>query len=166
LKEYFPVALAEAVEWHPDAFLFWSQIEMRDESRLIYIFESPAFPGEWLRVEIALENNESAVHSHEGYIEEPRQDNQPIPLQDSLLDSTDVVDLALALGGQAFIDRHPEARNLLIQLAPLSGSAAEDLAMEGKLLVWRVGFFSIPTRSIDLYFDPFTGGFLGSIVRD
>jgi hypothetical protein len=166
LKEHFPVALAEATEWHPDAFVFWAQLEIDYRSRMIYIFESPAFPGYWLRVAIEFVNDEIAVATSEGYIEEPRQDNQPIPLEASLLDSAEVVDLALAHGGQAFIDRHPGARDLLVQLVAISGAAADELGLERSQPIWRVAIFSLPTPGIDLIFDPFTGEFLGSILQE
>jgi hypothetical protein len=166
LKEHFPVALAEATEWHPDAFVFWAQLEMNDRVKLIYRFDSPSFPGDRLLVALELEDDEIDVSTIDVYIEEPRPENLPIPLEASILDSAEVVDLALAQGGQAFIDRHPGARDLLVQLVAISGAAADELGLERSRPIWRVAIFSLPTPGIDLIFDPYNGQFLGSILRD
>jgi hypothetical protein len=167
LKAYYAEALAEAREWHADAILTGVQVAVCDENaHLFYLFDSPGSPQEGLTVGIEIMGTEQTLSSEQFALPQGHVIDPIVPLLDSILDSQDALDLALNHGVSEFIGRHPGADEILIQLKGLSGSAAERLGLESFRLAWRVSLRSLPTTAIEDYFDPFTGEFLGSIVRE
>lgn len=102
----------------------------------------------------------------EGSFEGPGPVDPVISIQDSILDSPDVVDLALSNGAREFITKHPNATHLIIQLRGISGSGAQDIGIEPNRITWRFNLYGLPFCSIDIDFDPYTGEFLGSFIRE
>jgi hypothetical protein len=167
IKEHYDQALAQARTWHSDAAVFWAQVDIwNGQIELMYRFKSVSFPGERYLVHLELSPSGTEMTVFEGSFEGPDTSDPAISLDDSILDSTQVADLALSHGAREFITKHPSARRLLIQLCGLSGAAADELGLQAMRPTWRVGISDLPLYSINLLFDPYSGEFLGSILRE
>ncbi len=167
LKYYYDEALTQARTWHDDALPFWAEVDITNgRTEVFYRFKSGSFPQERYLVQFEITPEGTEMSIFEGSFEGPGPVDPVISLEPSILDSPDVVDLALSHGAREFIIKYPNARDLLIQFTGTSGSAAEELGIEPMRLSWRVGLSNLPLSSINLYFDPYTGEFLGSILRE
>lgn len=167
IKDHYDQALTHARLWRDDAAPFWAEVEMWDHRTVVfYRFRSESFPGERYLVQLELTSSGTEMTVFDGSFEGPDTSNPLISLEESILDSPQVAELALSHGVREFIARHPDATRVLIQLRGISGAAADELGIQAMRPVWRVGLSELPIASIDLLFDPYTGEFLGSIVRE
>jgi hypothetical protein len=166
LKENYGLALSKAQAWHDDAYVFWADVSINNKNVFIsYIFGSTLFPQDEKLVEIRLDGDTKKITTFESTIDPPSRKNEPIPIEDSVLDAPEVFKMALQHSGSSLISSHQNITDILIQLVPLSGAAAEEIGRVTFQPVWRVAL-SNSTKSINLLFDPFTGDFLGSINRE
>ena len=136
LRHYYNEAITEARTWHMDAALYWAEVWIRDgRTHMIYKFKSEMFPQERILVELEITPEGNVMKTFDSIIEGPSPVDPLISLDDSILDSAEVVDLALSFGARDFISNHPNVENLLIQLAGTSGAAAEELGIDPEIIV-------------------------------
>lgn len=164
--EHLQRAVQESKEWRTSAYLVWIDIDIaRDKAEAAYAFDNPNDPEDGFLVYVESDGNGYTMRTREVRSEGRRSVRPPIDREDWTVDSIQVGGLALQRA-RDFLRQHPEVAQMDIQLAGLSGSAADQVTGETGDLVWSVMFYSSPETSLDLYFDPLSGEYLGRVLRD
>jgi hypothetical protein len=164
--EHLPTAIQESNEWRSSAQLIWIDIDIaKDSAEVAYAFDNPNDPEDGLLVYLEPSGDGYSIRTKEVISEGRKSVRPPIEQGDWVVDSIEIGELAFQRA-RGFLLEHPEVAQMDMQLAGLSGSSADHINGEAGDLVWSVMFYSSPGTSLDLYYDPLTGEFLGEILRE
>lgn len=153
-RELYPLALAEAKEWLPLAYLVYVDLALRPADSYFFAFATPLEPNRSLLVYVEPLEDGYAVRSEVAYAPSLTYDSlEPaIDEGDWPVDSPDAFKIALLNGGEDFLREHPSASRWWMQLSHFRGK-----------LQWRVVFANEDPRlgpHFDIFIDPKTGAVL------
>lgn len=150
-RVFWTQALALAQEWRTDAYITNVEVDVRlpnvpsSRSIVSLLFQSPSENLVTLTVWCNAEGCSSFEFEHTT----PLQQCTPITLDDFVLDSSDVLDIGLQYGGEAYA--HRRTASVLLQLYRHSPSCTGSIQ-------WTVKFADLATtEGLIIVIDPITG---------
>lgn len=162
ISSYFDAAMEEALMWNDDAYIesFETTISINNQHQALiarYSFRSISNPGDWMLI---IFDESSAADISTGRF--PQGDDRLLPLEIDInqieIDSNGVIDIALANGGQEFINaNHP----FTVTMARLE---QDNTHLATGDIRWLVAFAN-SEHTFHMLIDPISGSVVESFSR-